>query len=62
MYVKYIPIYIIDIYIYIYSKVFPMCSKLSQTTSSKNHLDVILHKDGKLSDVPMGCMCADVQK
>ena len=37
-----------------------MCSKLSQTTSSKNHLEVILNIDGIFSDVPMGCMCADV--
>ena len=41
---------------------YPMYSKLSQTTSSKNYLEVILHLDGKLSDVPMGCMYADVQK
>ena len=38
-----------------------MCSKLSQTTRSKNYLEVILHLHGKLSDVSMGCMQADVQ-
>ena len=39
-----------------------MYSKLSQTTSSKSHLGSILHIDGKLSDIPMSCMCADVWK
>ena len=51
--------YIVDIYIFqykIYSNVFKVVTK------HKNHLGVILHLDGKLSDVPMGCMYADVQK
>ena len=57
MYIKYIPIYIIDRYIFqIPSNVFQVVTDHKQ----QNHLDVILHLDGKLSDVPMGCMCADV--
>ena len=58
MYMKYIPIYIIDIYIFqIFQYIFQVV-----TDHKKKSLVSILHKDGRLSDVPMGCRCADVQK